>query len=427
MSQPLTVTATHGHVPGEMWPSVQRGGDWPDSITSAVREAKTFTFNILRRLTVTCIRCVFEFRSLTLPLPGLFLAIMNDMVSSRSLWLALGLSIPIFLSIRRSLNRFHRSSKLPENYERVLILGASSGIGRAIAHIYASRGARVCIVSRREGELETVAEECRALSTTAGHGEYQAGGKRVLHVVADFAEVEDMVRVRSALETEWRGLDTLVVAAGVSALKPLMEVAGVEKKGKIFSPPQAYETGLQKAVEIANAAMKGNYVGPLVAASTTVEALRLIQPQIPLLSTTSPSPSVLLLSSLASVIPAPTRTLYGSTKSASFMLYQSLSIEHPDIHFAFVLPSTVEGNFRASAVDAGEVRESDPNASGLKREAVARRCVKAVDEGDGVVFMPWLMSWSQLVLWACPEFVRWRAMKKYNFSSDESKEGAPLF
>ncbi|KZT24402.1 NAD(P)-binding protein [Neolentinus lepideus HHB14362 ss-1] len=342
---------------------------------------------------------------------------MNDMTANRSLWLVLGLSIPILLSIRRSLNRFHRSSKLPENYERVLILGASSGIGRAIAHIYASRGARVCVVARREAELETVAEECRALSTTAGHGEYQAGGKRVIHVVADFSEVEDMVRVRTALETEWRGLDTLVVAAGVSALKPLMEVAGVEKKGKLYTPPQADETALQKTVEVTAAAMKGNYIGPLVAAVSL----------IPLLSTTSPSPSILLLSTLASVIPAPTRTLYGSTKSASFMLYQSLSIEHPDIHFAFVLPATVEGNFRASAVDGGEVREADPNTKGLKREVVARRCVKALDEGDGAVFLPWLMSWSQLALWAFPDFVKWRAMKKYNFSTDDAKHDVPLF
>ncbi|EPQ61266.1 NAD P-binding protein [Gloeophyllum trabeum ATCC 11539] len=342
---------------------------------------------------------------------------MNDMIASRNLWLAAGLSIPIILSIRRSLNRFHRSSSVPENYERVLVLGASSGIGRAIAHIYASRGARVCVVARREAELETVAEECRALSTTAGHGEYQAGGKRVIHVVADFAEVDDMVKVRTALETEWRGLDTLIVAAGVSALKPLLEVAGVEKKGKTFTPPAADEVGLQKTVEVTAAAMKGNYIGPLVAAVSL----------IPLLSTTSPSPSILLLSSLASVIPAPTRTLYGSTKSASLMLYQSLSIEHPSIHFSFVLPSTVEGNFRASAVDGGEAREADPNTTGLKREVVARRCVKAVDEGDGMVFLPWLMGWSQLVYWACPDFVKWRAMKKYNFNVDEAKSDAPLF
>jgi hypothetical protein len=50
------------------------------------------------------------------------------------------------------------------------------------------------------------------------------------------------------------------------------------------------------------------------------------------------------------------------------MLYRSLSIEHPDISFSFVLPSTVEGDFRASAVDGGSVRETDPNKHGLKRE-----------------------------------------------------------
>lgn len=62
------------------------------------------------------------------------------------------------------------------------------------------------------------------------------------------------------------------------------------------------------------------------------------------------------------------------------MLYQALSIEHPSITFTHCVPSTVEGDFRASAVDGGTVREADPNKSGLKREDVARRCVKAVDK-----------------------------------------------
>ena len=70
------------------------------------------------------------------------------------------------------------------------------------------------------------------------------------------------------------------------------------------------------------------------------------------------------------------------------MLYQSLAIEHPDITFTNVLPSTIEGNFRKSAVDAGEVRESDPNTHGLRREAVAQRCMDAVDAQEGTIFMP---------------------------------------
>lgn len=127
---------------------------------------------------------------------------------------------------------------------------------------------------------------------------------------------------------------------------------------------------------------------------------------------------MLLLSSLAAVIPAPTRSLYGSTKSASLLLYQALSIEHPGITFSFVLPSTVEGDFRASAVDKGPVREKDPNKKGnaLKREVVAWRCVQAVDRHEKTVFLPLTMRFGNLLYWLWPSFVEWRARVKYNFT-----------
>ena len=79
------------------------------------------------------------------------------------------------------------------------------------------------------------------------------------------------------------------------------------------------------------------------------------------------------------------------------------------------MPSTVEGDFRASAVDKGPVREQDPNKQGLKREDVARRCINAVDSYETTVFMPRYMRLGQLLYWIYPSFVEWRVRKKYNF------------
>jgi len=184
-----------------------------------------------------------------------------------------------------------------------------------------------------------------------------------------------------------------------------MAVAGVKVEGNAFNPPQAAADGIQHAVDIAAAAIAGNYVGPLVAAVTF----------IPLLQTTSLSPSILLLNSLASAIPAPTRSLYGSTKTASLLLYQSLSIEHPLIRFSFILPSTVEGDFRSGAVDGGTIREADPGKYGLKREVVAKECVRAVDWGLKTVFMPGYTRFAHLLYWIWPSFVERKARAKYNF------------
>lgn len=137
-----------------------------------------------------------------------------------------------------------------------------------------------------------------------------------------------------------------------------------------------------------------------------------------MLTRTSPSPSILLISSVAAIIPAPTRALYCSTKAASLLLYQSLAIEHPGIAFTYFLPGTIEGNFRASAVDSGPVRESDPNKHGLKTEYVATRCIDAVDRRlTGSIIVPWIpykLAHHLYYLW--PSVIERGAAKKYHFA-----------
>lgn len=131
---------------------------------------------------------------------------------------------------------------------------------------------------------------------------------------------------------------------------------------------------------------------------------------------TSISPSVLLISSLGAVIPAPTRAIYGSTKASSYILYQSLSIEHPSVNFSYVLPATVEGNFRASAVDDGPAREGDANQSGLKREIVAERCIRAIDARQKIVFIPAFFKFAQFLSWVWPSYMERKAAQKYRFT-----------
>lgn len=79
--------------------------------------------------------------------------------------------------------------------ERVLILGATSGVGRELAHQYASRGAHVCVVGRREENVNEVVHECTELASQRGESK-----DKFLGVRADCANVADMVRVRETLE-----------------------------------------------------------------------------------------------------------------------------------------------------------------------------------------------------------------------------------
>ena len=93
-----------------------------------------------------------------------------------------------------------RPRTLPRVQERVLVVGASSGIGRAIAHEYAAAGARVCIVGRRRDELNAVADEC-ANRLPRGAAAWSSDKRdRVLALPGDFSKADDMLAVRDIVE-----------------------------------------------------------------------------------------------------------------------------------------------------------------------------------------------------------------------------------
>ncbi|KAF9026134.1 NAD(P)-binding protein, partial [Hymenopellis radicata] len=303
------------------------------------------------------------------------------------------------LFLLRQLWRYARTparlSRISQSEERVLVLGAGTGIGRETARQYVERGARVCIVGRRQEKLNETAEMCTAKSGNAD---------RLLSVAADIASIDDMIALRDTLQNEWNGLDTLILTAGVSALQPILGIAGIEHPEIAKQLPDINREGVQKAVSATEAATRINYYGPLVVAVTF----------IPLLTRSSASPSILLVSSLGAVIPCPTRALYGSTKAASLVLYQALSVEHPSIAFSCILPATVEGSFRSSAVDA-DATGLNENQSGLKVSKVAKRCIEAVDNRERTVFLPASQAIAPFLYSFWPTLVDRITRKKYRY------------
>ncbi len=86
---------------------------------------------------------------------------------------------------------------------RVLVTGASSGIGAALVTLLAERGATVALVARRAGRLEEVLARCRRHSPTS------------ISLVADLADTDTAEAVATRAWDALGYLDCLVHNAGV--------------------------------------------------------------------------------------------------------------------------------------------------------------------------------------------------------------------
>ena len=104
--------------------------------------------------------------------------------------------------------------------KRVLITGASSGIGAATAEAAAKRGAEVALVARSADKLEAVAHQIR-----------QTGGVVTTHAF-DVSDPEQVGR----LATEVPIPDVLFNNAGAGRWKPLVETDPAEAAGMIGAP-----------------------------------------------------------------------------------------------------------------------------------------------------------------------------------------------
>ena len=91
------------------------------------------------------------------------------------------------------------------SFRHALVVGASSGIGEALAMRLAVEGARVALVARRERELRRVASEIDSA----------AGDQRALVFPHDVRNVDEVPTLFQEIAHALGGLDLVVYAAGV--------------------------------------------------------------------------------------------------------------------------------------------------------------------------------------------------------------------
>jgi NAD(P)-dependent dehydrogenase (short-subunit alcohol dehydrogenase family) len=191
----------------------------------------------------------------------------------------------------------------------VLIVGASSGIGRALAIVAGAAGAQVALAARRLDLVDAAAEEIRA----AG-GEARAWR-------CDVTEEADTARMVAEAAAWMGGIDVLLYMSGSS---PLVRVAD--------APASLWHEMLAT-----------NLVGAAVVVRSALEHLRVAEDPVVVVTTHSMGN------------PWPWLGVYGTTKAALAELARALRSEEPHLRVLCV----AVGNTASSFADAW-----DPDVAG---------------------------------------------------------------
>jgi short-subunit dehydrogenase len=221
--------------------------------------------------------------------------------------------------------------------KRLLITGASQGIGKALAEEAARRQARVLAAARSESQLHELADRVRAQ------------GAQIEIVMADVTNPEDRQRMVEAAVHHFGGLDVLVNNAGIGATGHFADC----------SPDR-----LRKIMEV-------NFFG----LTETTRAF------LPLLRQGN-QPAIVNISSIAGKRGIPARSEYSASKFAVQGFSEALRAEvaKDGIEVLVVCPGLTQTNFSQNMLEQ-KARMPMDHMRGMTAEQVAVAIIKVIEHG----------------------------------------------
>jgi short-subunit dehydrogenase len=223
----------------------------------------------------------------------------------------------------------------------VLITGASSGIGRALAVELGKRGARLGLTARRAEELLKVAEEVG-----------RAGGE-ALALPADVRDPEAMREAAERVRERWGRVDVLIANAGMSTTTAGTRLDAGEARDVI----SINVLGVVNSVAAVLPAMLERKAGHLVA-----------------------------ISSLASYRGLPKSGAYSASKAAVSTFFESLRV---DLRPSRIDVTVIHPGFIRTPMTAGRHRKL-PFL--LEPEDAACRIIRAVERRARTYAFPWQLA-----------------------------------
>ena len=130
-----------------------------------------------------------------------------------------------------------------------VVVGGTSGIGRAIALGFADAGANVVVTGRRAAMVEEVASEI------------ETRGRRSLRLTADVADAAALGTVKDASIETFGRLDIMVYAAGTTKRVPSLEMAEADWHQII----ETNLTGMMRACQVFGREMVSRRSGRIIA------------------------------------------------------------------------------------------------------------------------------------------------------------------
>ena len=220
---------------------------------------------------------------------------------------------------------------------RVLITGASRGLGRSIAEAFAWRGATLGLVARTESELRALVDEL----PSADH--------KIL--VADVGDRRQMGGAVAA----FGDVDVVVANAGVARYLDFQDLP------------------LDEAERMTNV----NWLGTLYTVQPALA--RMIE---------RGSGSVVIVSSGAGLRAFPQASVYGATKAAQLAFGRALhhELDGTGVAVTLVLPGELETHLHDHQRDGLPAWREDKYA--LPARPLAERIVRAVEEGQAELYYP---------------------------------------
>eukprot|EP01112_Ceratiomyxa_fruticulosa_P016188 TRINITY_DN4859_c0_g1_i1.p1 TRINITY_DN4859_c0_g1~~TRINITY_DN4859_c0_g1_i1.p1 ORF type:complete len:298 (-),score=55.54 TRINITY_DN4859_c0_g1_i1:65-958(-) len=262
--------------------------------------------------------------------------------------------------------------------KRVIITGASGGIGEQLAYKYAQLGAKLCLAARRRLELEVIQENCNRM-----------GASGCIIVQSDVTIEADCKRIIESTVREWAGIDILILNAGAGAIFPFEEV---------------------KDLSVFRSNMDINYFGSVYCTHFAFPHLL------------ASKGSIVVVSSLSGKIGAPNRTAYSASKHALHGFFNALRCENGDkIQISIVCPGFVHTDFHGKVNTGGSSFDIARNTSHFM---TVEECVEIIFNaertGKREVVMTLLANIGQYVAPFFPQLIDYFAIKK-NPSSKKNK------